>query len=63
MLDYILLLSKLLINYSYCDNGTEFKGELLDLLNSCRIPVVNRRAYCYGLGIGPGTGPSTGPGT
>lgn len=43
--NYILLLLKLLINYSYCDNGTEFKGELLDLLNSCGIPVINGRAY------------------
>ena len=45
MLYYILLLSKLLINYSYCNNGTEFKGELLDLLNSCGIPVINGWAY------------------
>jgi len=36
---------KLLTNYSYCDNGTEFKGELLKLLNSHGIPVINGRAY------------------
>jgi hypothetical protein len=45
MLYYILLLSKLLIKYSYYNNRTEFKGELLDLLNSYRIPIINRQAY------------------
>jgi hypothetical protein len=45
MLYYILLLSKLLIKYSYYNNGTEFKGDLLDLLNSYRIPVINKCTY------------------
>jgi hypothetical protein len=35
----------LLTKYSYCNNGTEFKGELLDLLQSHGIPVINGRAY------------------
>jgi hypothetical protein len=45
ILYYILLRSRSLIKYSYCDNGTEFKGELLSLLQSHGIPVINGRAY------------------
>ena len=41
----ITLYFKILINYSYCDNRTEFKGEFLDVLNYYRIPAINRRAY------------------
>jgi hypothetical protein len=40
-----LLHSKLLIKCSYYDNRTEFKGDLLELLNSYRIPVINGRTY------------------
>jgi hypothetical protein len=31
--------------YSYCDNGTEFKSELLTLANLHGIPIINGRSY------------------
>jgi hypothetical protein len=35
----------LLISYSYCDNGIEFKGEFQDLCDSLGIKIIQGRSY------------------
>jgi hypothetical protein len=35
----------LLISCSYCDNGTEFKGEFQDLYNVLGIKIIQGRSY------------------
>ena len=42
---YFLIYIIILIENSCCDNGTEFKGEFLNVLKYYGIPVINRRAY------------------